>query len=447
MQVTFEYLLLISTFAPLLAFLTTFILKNKLFPKFLVLIGFIALLAFFIQFESRVQMDFFIFRFTADKNLIFLGLCLYLATLIWSFYTFNFQRSRYIYLLLGANVALVFASRISGLLFFWFLHLIPLYLDTSTMTKFKGWRKIGIFGFYQLLAFFALVLACWLLRPYIRDTDLYSLNYLTKDVNFPLSIILLVMFTVFVRNGVFPFHSWVRGIAQDATQPLFFSFLSFQTGNILFYKVAIPLIDHEAPGFFPFISVITLFSGIYWALVAIGEKNLRLAVAGVFSAQLSIISTGFELNNVLGVQGGFIKWYALLLAFTGLGLLIYIMERKADIDDITNPQALLMVAPRMGLFFFLIGFAMIGLPFTLGFIGEDILIHNVIEHYPWLGLALTFTTSLNGFVLYRIYSFIFGGRHLQHKNFTDLTPFQSIGFIFLLVLFFIIGFYPNSIFH
>lgn len=442
----FTLLFLLTIFAPFISFTFSFLHSSKIIPKILMILGFFSLVNLFVQEQNSEVFHFYFVDFVSNRELMLLALCSYLATTIWILYTFNHQRSRNIYLLLGSNLALIFSANLWTLLTFWVIHLAPMFFDTNTMKRFNGWRKIGIFGFYQLIGLVSLIICLNLLNPFMTDFHLSSLRHI-EDSNIPKIAIFFVMLTIFIRNGVFPFHSWVRGIAQDATPPLFFTFLAFQTGNLLFYKVAMPLINHEAKGFFPYISVITLFSGIYWALVAIGEKNLRLAMAGVFSAQLSIISTGFELDNILGVQGGFIKWYALLIAFTVLGLLIYLMERRADIDDITNPQALMLVAPRMAMFFFLIGFSMIGMPFTLGFIGEDILVHNVIEHYPWLGLALTFTTSLNGFVLYRIYSFIFGGRHLVHKQFKDIELVPSLGFIIMMLIILVIGFYPNIIFH
>ena len=53
------------------------------------------------------------------------------------------------------------------------------------------------------------------------------------------------------------------------------------------------------------------------------------------------------------------------------------------------------------------------LPFTMGFVGEDVLFHAVIEHYPWMGIGVLITAAFNGINLYRLQATLFGGDHSE----------------------------------
>jgi len=66
----------------------------------------------------------------------------------------------------------------------------------------------------------------------------------------------------------------------------------------------------------------------------------------------------------------------------------------------------------------LFAFASVGLPTTLGFIGEDLLVHGVLETFAWIGTGVVLVTALNGVTAYRLFARLFLG--LDHDRLSEL---------------------------
>jgi NADH-quinone oxidoreductase subunit M len=100
-------------------------------------------------------------------------------------------------------------------------------------------------------------------------------------------------------------------------------------------------------------------------------------------------------------------------------------------------------APRLATFFLLSGLALVGLPGTLGYCGEDLLFHGVQEQHPIVGILLLIATALNAINLIRLYSILFLG--VLPKNvieIPDALPRERWPLALLLVIIVVGGLYP-----
>jgi NADH-quinone oxidoreductase subunit M len=61
-----------------------------------------------------------------------------------------------------------------------------------------------------------------------------------------------------------------------------------------------------------------------------------------------------------------------------------------------------------GAFVFFV-FASVGIPGTLGFVGEDLLIHGILSCSRLLGVVFLLVTALNGVTAFRLFSRVFLG--------------------------------------
>jgi NADH-quinone oxidoreductase subunit M len=67
-------------------------------------------------------------------------------------------------------------------------------------------------------------------------------------------------------------------------------------------------------------------------------------------------------------------------------------------------------APRLAVSFAILGLALVGLPGTLGFCSQDLLISGTLTTHPLIGLLLPIATTMNAVSFFRLFSRLFLGK-------------------------------------
>jgi NADH-quinone oxidoreductase subunit M len=95
-------------------------------------------------------------------------------------------------------------------------------------------------------------------------------------------------------------------------------------------------------------------------------------------------------------------------------------------------------APRLAVFFIVFGLALVGLPGTLSFCSQDLLIHGTLASHPLTGLLLPIATALNAVTIFRLFSRLFlGKRRTGFRVMADALPRErwilSAGVLFVVL--------------
>lgn len=253
-----------------------------------------------------------------------------------------------------------------------------------------------------------------------------------------------LMITVVLRKGLFPFHGWT--LRSFETGPLLPMSLLFNShlGALLvsrFESAQMPVYAHDMLNS---ISLLALATATMTSLMGLFEKKPRCILALVCTGQASFILSGLLSSNSSGVMGGMLHWMVVMIASTGLIAIVRILEvRIADVADPAGHLGLAVRAPRLATFFLISGLALVGLPGTLGYCGEDLLFHGVQEQHPIVGILLLIATTLNAINLIRLYSILFLG--VLPKNvieIPDALPRERWPLALLLVIIIVGGLYP-----
>jgi len=103
-------------------------------------------------------------------------------------------------------------------------------------------------------------------------------------------------------------------------------------------------------------------------------------------------------------------------------------------------------APRLAVFFIVFGLALVGLPGTLSFCSQDLLIHGTLESHPQTGLLLPIATAMNAVSIFRLFARLFlGKRRTGFTVMADALPRErwilAVGVLFVVFG----GLFPNAI--
>ena len=105
-----------------------------------------------------------------------------------------------------------------------------------------------------------------------------------------------------------------------------------------------------------------------------------------------------------------------------------------------------MHAPRLAVSFCVFGLALVGLPGTLSFCSQDLLIHGTLMSHPVTGVVLPIATAMNAVTVFRLFARLFlGKRRTGFTHMADALPRErwtlAAGVLFVVVG----GLFPNLI--
>src|SRR5579871_5105689 len=103
-------------------------------------------------------------------------------------------------------------------------------------------------------------------------------------------------------------------------------------------------------------------------------------------------------------------------------------------------------APRLAVFFVVFGLALVGLPGTLSFCSQDLLIHGTLASHPQTGLLLPLATAMNAVSIFRLFTRLFlGKRRTGFTVMADALPRERWALAAGLLFVVFGGLFPNVI--
>lgn len=257
-------------------------------------------------------------------------------------------------------------------------------------------------------------------------------------------VIVLFALAILLREGIVPFHSWVPALFERVPPVVLIPTVVPQLGAYLLVRIAIPAFPGMMHAALPSVADLALFTAIYGAFVGLAQRDLHRAVGSLVMSQSALVFVGLECDNVEGVAGGLILWITVGLAMTGLMLAVAAIDARVGPRQLRTFTGLASRAPWLAALFLILGMANVWLPGTLGFVGEDMLVHGVLATYPGVGIAVIFASAINGFSVLRAFSYVFLGPPPPNlPQVGSLLPRERVALVGVVVLLAIGGIFPG----
>ena len=257
---------------------------------------------------------------------------------------------------------------------------------------------------------------------------------------------LLVLAAVVARKGLFPFHGWVVRMFHET--PLAWVAVAFngRLGSLLLLRFetghdGIPAWVVDAA------SVLVIGSAVVCSLRGLVEKDPRRLLGYLFVGQSGLVLGGVISINEEGFTGSLMHWMTVAVASSGLMALLRLMQaRLPGLDWTTRTPGLARSAPRVATFFLLFALTLAGLPGTLGYCSQDLVLGGATEHSFAMGLVLAITSALNAIAVFRIYTQMFlGVRPRDSVTVPDLLPRERWPLVACILFLLAGGLFPGSV--
>jgi NADH-quinone oxidoreductase subunit M len=304
--------------------------------------------------------------------------------------------------LLGATLLAYSTENLLILLAAWILSEVPF-----VFAKWFGartWRPfVGL-----LVSSLAFALAIGLI---FASTGIVSLASLRGQSPGGIAAFGLLVIAVIFRKGICPAQAWVADAAGTGPAIPTALLLNGHFGALLVAKLIVPLFP-RTDELFPVLSYLAIFTALYVAVRALGEDSPRRLLAFLALSQSACILSGLESRTAEGIAGAIVHWFVVSVSTVGLFGILRLLEVRFG-ENLTASKHLGLAehAPRLAVSFAILGLALVGLPGTLGFCSQDLLIHGALTSHPLTGLLLPIATAMNAVSVFRLFSRLFLGKH------------------------------------
>lgn len=335
---------------------------------------------------------------------------------------------------------------------FWIGMLIPGWLDarrrgdivlSRTIARYQGIGVVGLLGA-------TLVFAVSGTREHIAAPLAFSeLSQHHMPARLATMAAVFLVIAIIARASLFPLQTFLPVLFERGHSGLAELHFVARPASYLVVRALLPLLPDVGPTALALVADLGLVTAIWGGLLALAQRDLRRFVGALATSQSGLTLIGLATTNPEGIAGGFIYWVSSSLALSGLVLVAHMIKARTGTTDIRRLGGIAQTMPRASALFLIVGLAAIGLPGTLGFIGEDLLVHGVLDSYPWVAAVQLIATLLNGIAFFRIYTEAFVGkpRDVKVPAGRDLAVRERLAVAGLVVLTIAFGLSPRGIVH
>ncbi|MGD1093006.1 MAG: proton-conducting transporter membrane subunit [Bryobacteraceae bacterium] len=304
--------------------------------------------------------------------------------------------------LLGSTLLAYSTQNLLVLLAAWVLSTIP--FSVEQWLRARSWRPQTAL----MLSSIALALAITLI---VANGHAISIETLKGRSPGGMAAFGLLVVAVIFRKGICPAHAWVADAAEFGSAIPTALLLNGHFGALLVAKLIVPLFSNAARNLFPVLSYLAIATALYVGIRALTENSPRRLLAFLALSQSACILAGLESRTTEGITGALVHWFVVTTSTMGLfGILRLLEVRFGENLTASRHFGLAEHAPRLAVFFVVFGLALVGLPGTLSFCSQDLLIHGTLASHPLTGLLLPVATAMNAVSMFRLFTRLFLGK-------------------------------------
>ncbi|HXU19952.1 MAG TPA: proton-conducting transporter membrane subunit [Verrucomicrobiae bacterium] len=339
--------------------------------------------------------------------------------------------------LLGSTLLAYSTGNLLVLLAAWILSTVPFLW--AGWFRARAWRPLA----GLLLSSLALALAVGLIST---SAGVFSIDNLKGQSPGGVAAFALLLIAVVFRKGICPAHSWVADAADTGPVVPTALLLNGHFGALLVAKLIVPLYP-RTDSLFPVLSYLAIVTAVYVAIRALAENSPSRLIAFLALSQSAYILSGLESRTAEGIAGAIVHWFVVAISTMALfGILRLLEVRFGENLTVSKHFGLAEHAPRLAVSFVIFGLALVGLPGTLGFCSQDLLIHGALTSHRLIGLLLPIATAMNAISFFRLFTRLFlGKRRTGFTVMADALPRErwilAAGVLFVVFG----GVFPNAV--
>jgi NADH-quinone oxidoreductase subunit M len=252
-----------------------------------------------------------------------------------------------------------------------------------------------------------------------------------------------------IKVPIFPFHTWLPDahVQAPTAGSIILAGVLLKMGTYGYLRFAVPIFPEAAAQFGPWVGALAVIGILYGALVALVQRDFKSLVAYSSVAHLGYVMLGLVAMNMQGVSGSVLQMVNHGVSTGALFLMVGLLYERRHTRMLDDFGGLWKSVPVYCGFLLVVIMSSAGLPGLNGFIGEFTILLGAYLHNPTYAIIAALGVILAAWYLLTAFRKIAQGPLTNPDNesshLSDLRPNEVAMLVPLVLLFFLIGLFPN----
>ena len=334
---------------------------------------------------------------------------------------------------------------------FWEFTLIPMYFIIGIW---GGPRRVYAavkFFIYTMAGSALMLVAILVLRYYSGTFDLTEILAKTRlDYYVQWWLFLAFALAFAIKVPLFPFHTWLPDAHVEAPTAgsVILAGILLKMGTYGYIRFALPLFPMAAVNFTGLFLTLAVIGILYGGLVALRQKDFKKLVAYSSVAHLGFVMLGLFALTPQGLSGAVLQMVNHGLSTGALFLLVGMIYERRHTRMLDEFGGVWAVMPVYGFFLLITILSSAGLPGLNGFVGEFSILIGAFWKHRWFAALAVPGVVIGAWYLLHAFRQVMQGPLTKEENrhLTDLNAREIAILVPLVIMFLIIGLFPNLFF-
>lgn len=338
---------------------------------------------------------------------------------------------------------------------FWELSLVPmLYIVGAWGGQRRIYAAIKFFLYTFTGSLVMLIGMLYLGYVYFQATGNWSFslqdwNMLMLPIDMQMWLFAAFFLGFAIKVPMVPFHTWLpyaHGQAPTVGSVILAAIL-LKMGTYGFIRFTLPLFPDASVAFMIPMAILAIIAIIYTAMVAYAQEDIKQVIAYSSVSHMGVIILGIFALNVEGIGGSIFLMISHGIVSGALFMLVGVIYDRRHTKMMNEFGGLAKVMPMYATIFGIMLMASVGLPLTIGFVGEFLSLLGFFAVSPILTGLAGVTIILGAVYMLVLYKKTFFGPITNPINnkLKDLKGREVAALVPLVVLVVYLGVHPKPI--
>jgi NADH-quinone oxidoreductase subunit M len=345
---------------------------------------------------------------------------------------------------------------------FWELMLIPMYVMIGVWggaNRIKSAVKFFLYTMFGSVLMLAAIL--YVAYAYARVSpaklpsfDFFELQRLEIPMSVQIWLFAAFALSFFIKVPMWPVHTWLPDAHTEAPTggSIILAAVMLKMGTYGYLRFCIGLFPEASSQSAATLAGVAVLGGIiYGALCAWKQDDVKRLIAYSSVAHLGYVMLGIFAATPASIEGAVLQMVNHGVSTGALFLLFGVIYDRRHTRQADDFGGLAKVMPVYATFFLIATLASIGLPGTNGFVGEFMVItgtfvSNHLGHVNGIqAVGAAIGVILGALYMLSVVQKMFFGpiTRRENKHLEDINGREMVAVAPLLILVFVIGFFPN----
>ena len=338
---------------------------------------------------------------------------------------------------------------------FWELSLVPmLYIIGAWGGPLRVYASVKFFLYTFTGSLIMLVGMLFVAYVYHNLTGVWSFAItdwyaLVLPVNYQLWLFAAFFVGFAIKVPMFPFHTWLpyaHGQAPTIGSVILAAVL-LKMGTYGFVRFSLPMFPDASVMAITPIAALSIIMIIYTAMVAYAQKDMKQVIAYSSVSHMGIIMLGIFAMNAEGISGSVFQMLSHGIVSGALFMLVGVIYDRRHTKLMSEFGGLASVMPKYAVIFGIMLMASVGLPLTIGFVGEFLVLLGFYQVSPVMTVLAGTSIIIGAIYMLSVYKASFFGPVTNEANKTlkDLDKKEIWSLIPLVLIVVWLGVYPKPV--